>query len=132
MEVDAKIIPLQSVPSQRLKVILDGQQCEIYLYARDPWGHIYADIIVNGVVVIDGAPCLHDSPVPSYAVRSFSGRLIFRDTSGKKESTEYPGLGTRWECFYVTDDALKQAAAEALRASSPMASVPPHLWRPRE
>ena len=106
-------IPLQSIPSQEVQVILGGQNCTLSVYWR--WGKLYADLLVDSEPIFMGAICqnlqwVNQSPSPV-----FSGGLIFVDALGE-ESPRWDGLGSRWSLLYFDADETEdpQAAAMAL------------------
>jgi hypothetical protein len=90
-------IPIQKVPAQKLKIKLDGQNCEIRIYYR--FGSTYLDLTVNGVVVVTGAICRDRQNVIQIAQSEFKGQLIFVDMLGSFDPL-YTGFGARWRLFY--------------------------------
>lgn len=90
-------IPLQPVPSQRLSVILAGQNVQIALYQK-PQG-LFADVEVNGVDVTTGVICRDKLRLARSDYVSFIGTLYFVDTQGS-DDPYYSGLGARWGLVY--------------------------------
>lgn len=92
-----KQIPLSAIPSQKIKVVLDDQDCEISVLMRGP--NLYLDLTVDGVVIQQGAITLDFVSVIQIPSRYFSGTLAFIDTQGNA-APRYDGLGDRWQLCY--------------------------------
>lgn len=106
-----QIIPLQSIPAQRLQVVLDGQYCTIAVYWR--WGRCYADLTVGSTPIFKGALCLHLEKINSSPNIAFSGSLYFIDTQSQ-DAPQWDGLGERWVLVYLSDgETLADAPQEA-------------------
>ena len=89
-------IPLASVPSQSLSVVLAGQNCTINVYQKEP-GLLF-DLV--GVVV---AVLANDAGfLVCRQYEGFKGNLCFVDTQGNNDP-EYAGLGTRYVLVYLTE-----------------------------
>lgn len=92
------IIPLSPIPSQKLKVVLNDQDCEISILMRGP--NLYLDLTVDGVVIQQGALLLDYVSAIQIPTRNFSGTLAMVDTQGQA-APRYDGLGNRWKlCFW--------------------------------
>ncbi len=95
------IIPLSPVPSQKLKIVLDDQDCEISVLTRG--SRMYLDLTVDGIVVQKGALLLDYVSAIQIPTRQFSGTLAMYDTQGE-EAPQWTGLGTRWQLCYWSKD----------------------------
>ena len=98
-----KKLPLQPVPSQSLKVKLEGQNCELRIYYR--FGSTYLDLISNGTQVVTGAICRDGAYIINIAQSAFEGNLFFMDMLGNSDP-DYHGFGERWRLFYRPVDEL--------------------------
>ena len=94
-------IPLKRVPSQKLRVVLSGQNCTINLYYR--FGNIYMDLVVGNNVVINGAICRNRSSVVNVANHVFAGALHFLDLLGDSDPN-YKLFNDRYILLYVSAD----------------------------
>lgn len=94
------IIPLSPIPSQKLKVVLDDQDCEISVLMRG--SNLYLDLTVDGVVIQQGALLLDYVSAIQIPTRNFSGTLAMVDTQGQA-APRYDGLGRRWKLCYWSD-----------------------------
>ena len=93
-----QIVPLSPVPSQKIKVVLDDQDCEISVLTRGT--HMFLDLTVDGIVVQQGAILLDYVSAIQIPTRNFVGTLAMFDTQGN-EPPHYSGLGDRWQlCFW--------------------------------
>ena len=96
-------IPLQPIPSQGLRIALDGQRCEIHVYYR--FGSTYLDLICEGEAVQTGAICRDRDGIITIAQSVFSGQLLFVDMLGTSDPF-YKGFGERWRLFFRAADEL--------------------------
>ena len=94
-------IPLKRVPSQKLRVVLGGQNCTINLYYR--FGNTYMDLVVGNNVVINGAICRNRSSVVNVANHVFAGALYFLDLLGDSDPN-YKLFNDRYILLYVSAD----------------------------
>lgn len=94
-------INLQAAPSQILKVVLGGQNCQISIYQK-PRG-LFMDVNVNGEDLVVGIACLNAVPIVCRTYEGFIGNLLFTDTQGSADP-EYSGLGDRFALIYLTAD----------------------------
>lgn len=100
------IIPLETVPNQRLLVVLAGQNCTISVYQRGR--RLYLDLAVDDAVVRQGAICLPRVPLLG-DVQQFAGQLYFVDMGtqpGQQEPPQWQGLGSRWKLVYLGRDEV--------------------------
>lgn len=95
-----KTIPLSPIPSQKIKIVLDDQDCEISVLLRGQ--KMYLDLIVDGIVIQKGALLLDFVSAIQIPTRYFSGTLAIIDTQGNKDP-QYTGLGDRWQLCYWSD-----------------------------
>jgi hypothetical protein len=93
-------IPLQSIPSQIIRCVLDGQNVQLSLYQKDQG--LFADVISDGVQVIAGVICLDITPFVCIQYRGFRGNLMFTDTQGNSDPY-YTGLSDRYALVYLTE-----------------------------
>jgi hypothetical protein len=91
-------ITIQPVPSQLIKVVLGGQNCQIAIYSK-PQG-LFFDLNSNGSNVVLGVIAHDANPLISARYLGFIGNLIFVDTQGSSNPT-YDGLGTRYTLTYL-------------------------------
>lgn len=94
-------IPLNTVPSQSLRVVLGGQNCELKIYYR--FGSMYMDITCNNSLVQSGAVCRNRASVVQVANTIFTGSLHFVDILGETEPI-YTGFADRYSLLYVGAD----------------------------
>lgn len=92
-------IPLKQVPSQKLRVVLGGQNCTINLYYR--FGNTYMDLVVGDSVVVNGAICRNRSSVVNIANHTFAGTLHFLDLLGDSDPN-YKLFNDRYILLYVS------------------------------
>ena len=94
-------IPLKQVPSQKLRVVLGGQNCTINLYYR--FGNTYMDLVVGNNVAINGTICRNRSSVVNVANHIFTGALYFLDLLGDSDPN-YKLFNDRYILLYVSAD----------------------------
>lgn len=102
------LIPLQSIPSQKILTTLGGGQLvQLNIYTRR-YG-MFMDVYVNDVLEIGAVVCQNLNRIirNQYLNRAvdFSGDFLFKDLQGSSDPV-YTGLGDRYQLFYVTDDEL--------------------------
>jgi len=91
-------IPLRPIPSQRLNVVLDGQNCTIKIYQRGD--NLYLDLNADSAQIIRGALCGADMSLVVNPSPDFRGILFFADLTGLGHDPQYDGLGERFVlCF---------------------------------
>ena len=95
-------IALQPVPSQKLQVVLNGQQCALSIYVKTQC--MFLDLALSGEPVAYAVQCKNLVSLVPTAYLGFAGWLVFLDTQGD-ENPQYTGLGTRWVLiFFDADD----------------------------
>jgi hypothetical protein len=97
-------IPLQAVPSQTRKVVLDGQNFQILIYTKTviTEDQIFVDVNVDDVEINSGRIALNLVPLISRTYMGARGNLYFIDTQGLSDPI-YTGLGTRYQLIYLTE-----------------------------
>lgn len=99
-----KIIPLQSVPSQTVSVVLDSQSCRINVYQKDTG--LYFDLLKNGVAIVTCRICRNKTKLIRHKYLGFLGDLFFFDTQGSNDPT-YTGLADRYLLAFLTQAELE-------------------------
>ena len=96
-------ISLQPIPSQVIRVVLGGQNCQLFVYQKNQG--LFVDVAVNNTN-IDCASLAYDmTPLVSRNYEGFDGNLFFVDTLGNL-NPDYTGLGTRYLLLYATEGEL--------------------------
>lgn len=108
-------IPLQSIPSQRLQVVLGGQNVTLAFYWR--FGRLYCDLSVDAIQVLGGQLCLDMQPFPPYPTLNFKGKLFFVDTLGNSYP-QWNGLGERWQLCYLSEDETLESVISGAVANA--------------
>lgn len=103
-------IPLQSQPSQILKAVLGGQNCQIFVYQK-PQG-VYVDVVANGIDIVIGVIAEDANIIICREYIGFQGNLMFIDTQGSADP-DYLGMGSRWQLVYLTAEENALLNAEA-------------------
>ena len=91
-------VQLNITPNQTIKVILNGQNCQLKIYYR--FGKMYLDLICNNNVIQQGAVCTNRSAIIQKETNNFAGNLFFVDLLGDTDPT-YQGFGNRYSLLYV-------------------------------
>lgn len=95
----ALIVPIQSVPSQTLQVVLNGQATQIYIFQKT-YG-VFIDISLNNSLIIAGVLCENDHLIIRNTYLGYAGDFLFDDTQGTTDP-DFAGLGTRYLLYYLT------------------------------
>jgi len=122
-------VPLGAVPSQTLSVVLDGQNCQISVYQKQPivdeYGvaaGLFFDLIVNGTPIVNTVRCLDRTELLlDRQYLGVVGEFMFLDTLATEGGPPtfngappyYTGLGTQFVLLYLTDADLAAAGAKA-------------------
>ena len=93
-----KQINIQSVPSQQLQAVLDGQNCAISVYVKEQC--MFFDLSVNGTQIARAVQCKNLVSLVPTSYLGFAGWLLFYDTQGTGDPV-YTGLGSRWVLLYL-------------------------------
>jgi hypothetical protein len=94
-------IPIQPIPSQLVKVVLGGQNVQIFIYQKDQG--LFVDINSDGVDIVVGVIARDAVPIICREYMGFIGNILFVDTQGSSDPT-YSGLGSRFSLVYLTAD----------------------------
>lgn len=113
-------IPLSAVASQTLSIVLDGQNCQIAVYQKQPITDEYGvaaglffDLIVAGSPIINTARCLDRTPILTdkrYLMDPLGmGDIMFLDTLATAggpptfngQPPYYTGLGSQFVLLYL-------------------------------
>lgn len=95
-------IPLQQIPSQKLRIVLAGQNVTLRFFYR--FDNLYADVYVGGHPVNLGAVCRNRSAIVLNSENLFSGNLYFVDMIGDSDPTGYDTFNDRYILLYVGKD----------------------------
>lgn len=93
-----QIIPLAPLASQKLKVTLAQQSCQLNVYQKSTG--LYIDIFKDGEALLIGVLCRESVRLVLQAYLGFIGDLAFMDTQGS-EDPKFDGLGSRWVLMYL-------------------------------
>jgi len=102
------LIPLQAIPNQSFSVTLEGNLYALTL--RTIQNGTYADITLNGNVLITGTRCVVNKPLLPYPyLEGVGGNFAF--VTQNSEYPNYAEFGTTQALYYVT--VAEVAAARA-------------------
>lgn len=93
-----QVIPLSPVPSQTLRVTLNGQPVRLAIYTLATG--LYADVYLNEVPIALCVRAWHGVALVPAGYLGFQGNLFFWDTYDSSDPT-YDGLGSRYLLYYV-------------------------------
>lgn len=99
------VIPIQPIPAQILTVVLDGQNCQISLYQKNPC--MFADLTVGDSPVSQGVQVRDSIQLNPNDYEGFDGNLFVVDTQGNDDPV-YTGLGSRFQLIYLTEVEYEQ------------------------
>ena len=91
-------IPLQSVPSQIVKIVLGGQNVQIAVYQKDEG--IFVDVNSGGTDIVIAVLAHNGVPIVCREYTGFLGNLMFIDTQGESDPA-YAGIGSRYQLIYM-------------------------------
>lgn len=94
-----QVIPLSPVPSQTLRVTLNGQPVRLSLYTLATG--LYADVYLNGNAIVNCVRALNGVALIPSGYLGFQGNLFFWDTYEGTNDPTYDGLGSRYLLYYV-------------------------------
>ena len=92
-------IPLRPIPSQSVKVVLNGQNCQLLIYQKSQG--IFVDVNADGIDIVTGVIARDSVPIVCRDYAGFVGNLLFIDTQGALDP-QYAGLGARYNLIYLT------------------------------
>lgn len=95
-------IQIQPVPNQEVSVLLAGQPCLITL--RQCSTGLYAELSVNGVLIIGGVLVLNANRIVRGLYLGFVGDLLIYDSvppANGPADPDYTGLGSRFLLVYL-------------------------------
>ena len=107
-------IPLAPIPTQRLRIVLDNQDCEMELLTRGD--HMFFNLTSNGTVIQNGAIVEDAVSIIQNPNDVFTGTLAMVDTRGNS-APWYDGLNERWFLCYWSEG---EAGAPAIKSPSMM------------
>jgi hypothetical protein len=93
-----QIIPLASVPSQTLSIVLNQQNCALKVYTLSTG--LYLDLYLEGVQILGAVICRDRVELVRQPYLGFIGNLSFIDTQGADDPA-YTGLGARFILMYL-------------------------------
>lgn len=101
------IVPLQSVPAQKVKTVLDNGTAFLVVYERR-YG-MFIDVTFNDRLVIGAVVCQNRNRIirSDYLKKehNFSGDFAFIDLQGDSNPV-YSELGNRYQLAYFTADEI--------------------------
>lgn len=100
-----QIIPLAPVPSQKILVTLNGQNCTLIL--RSLAGKQYLSLSVDSNPVFYNTLIVDRIPLKKYDYLPFVGDLASVDTQGT-EDPDYQQWNTRFQLVYDSDGFKQQ------------------------
>lgn len=92
-------IPIQPIPAQTVKAVLNGQNCQITIYQKAQG--LFVDVNLSGVDISLATIARDTVPLVSRDYAGLSGNLLFVDTQGANDP-DYTGLGSRYSLVYLT------------------------------
>lgn len=92
------VVPLQPIPSQVLRTVLNKQNLKISIY--DKGGNLFVDVNSGGVQIITSVMVRNADPIVCINYSGFVGNMIFLDIDGFNHP-EYSGLGSRYRLIYI-------------------------------
>lgn len=108
------IVPLQSVPSQKIITTLAGQTVNLNVYQRR-YG-LYIDVYVANVIEIGAVVCQNLNRIirDRYlnVAAGFEGDFAFFDTQGSDDPI-FTGLGNRFQLAWLSPEDLAAAGLSA-------------------
>ena len=92
------IVPIQSLASQNLNTIINGQLICIDLYQRSTG--LFMDVWLKNQRVVAGAICQNANPILHAPYLGLGGDFFFLDLQGNSDPT-YDALGSRYILIYA-------------------------------
>lgn len=100
------IVSLQPVPSQFLATVLNGQNCQIFIYKKGK--SLFVDLNSNGTDIVSCVIARDMVPLVCIEYTGFVGNIIFMDMNGSLDP-EYLGLGDRYRLIYLSQSEYESA-----------------------
>jgi len=91
--VKVLVIPIIATPSQKLSVVLAGQNCQINIYQKSTG--LFADLFVNNAAIFTTKLCRDRLSMTGKQYFGFIGDLYFKDLMGANDP-DFSGLGQRY------------------------------------
>ncbi len=110
-------IPIQPVPSQIVKAVLGGQNCQIAIYVKN--GSVFVDLNSNGEDISNATIAQDCNVLNPISYEGFLGNLIFNDDQGTSDP-DYTQFGSRFVLLYLTP-------AEVAAINPPLPALPPSI-----
>lgn len=98
-------IPIQATASQIVKVVLGGQNVQLFIYQKSQG--LFVDINVDGSDVMTAVVARDVTPLISRDYAGVIGNVMFIDTQGYADP-EYSNLGSRFRLVYLTASEYAQ------------------------
>jgi len=92
-------IPIQSIPSQVVRVVLAGQNVQIKIYQKEQG--VFADVNSDSVDIGIGTIARNAVSLVSRDYARFLGALMFLDTQGNLDPS-YAEFNSRYKLIYLT------------------------------
>lgn len=96
-------VPLQPVPAQVVRVILDRQDAVITL--RQLSTGLYMDLQLGLTEIVGLVICQNLNRIVRNSYLGFSGDFFFYDTLGTSDPS-FEGLGSRYQLVYISESEL--------------------------
>ena len=97
------VVPLQSLPSQTVRVTLAAQVCDVHVYQRSTG--LYVDLTVADTLVIGGVIAHDRNRIVRSDYLGFTGDLAIVDTQGVSDP-DYTGLDARYLLIWFSPEEL--------------------------
>lgn len=99
------IVPLSSVPNQRITFNVDGAYWELYVYAAIE--HMCCDITRNGELLINAVRCFGGIPLMPYDyIQGEFGNFIFN------ADADWELFGGQVQLYYLTNSEMSEYNAQ--------------------
>ena len=99
------VVPLVATPSQDLKIVLNGQSCDIAVAQKGDY--VYLSLTLPSGSILNTVLCRNEVLLVRQTYLGFIGDLAFVDLQGTTDPY-WDGLGTRYILVYLTPDEVDQ------------------------
>lgn len=103
------VIPIQPVPSQTLRVLLDDQATTLTI--RQLGTGLFMSIALDNVAILQNVICENLNLIVRGTYFGFLGDFMFVDNSSDNgrpaQDPYFTGLGTQFSLIYLTPDELR-------------------------